>query len=408
VRVTAGSLESLRELNRLRVVDALKALGTTSRAELVRRTGLSRSTVSTLVTELVRQGFIVETGRADAARDAQQGRPPAMLTLNPSAGAAVGIDFGHDHVRVAVSDLSRTLLAETNENVDVDHDAEGSIAVAARLVGELLRAAPTSGRVVGAGVALSAPIDYERGTVHPSAIMPGWVGLDVTSALSTRLGMPVHVDNDANLGALAEVTLGAGRNARDAAYIQISSGIGAGLIVDGRPYRGAGGTAGEIGHLLVDESGPICRCGNRGCLETLASGPALVALMRRSVGRELTVEELIGLAVAGDGGARRAIGDAGRAVGRALAALCNLFNPEMVVVGGDLGAAGEILLEPVRESIGRYALPAATQRLEVVAGVLGERANVLGALALAVAQAEETVAARLSAPVDALVFTPNP
>jgi DNA-binding Lrp family transcriptional regulator len=164
VRVTAGSLESLRELNRLRVVDALKALGTTSRAELVRRTGLSRSTVSTLVTELVRQGFIVETGRADAARDAQQGRPPAMLTLNPSAGAAVGIDFGHDHVRVAVSDLSRTLLAETNENVDVDHDAEGSIAVAARLVGELLRAAPTSGRVVGAGVALSAPIDYERGT----------------------------------------------------------------------------------------------------------------------------------------------------------------------------------------------------------------------------------------------------
>jgi predicted NBD/HSP70 family sugar kinase len=325
-----------------------------------------------------------------------------MLTLNPSAGVAVGIDFSHDHVRVAVSDLSRTLLAETNECVDVDHDAEGSIAVAVRLVGKLLRAAgPSSGRVVGAGVALSAPIDYEHGTVHPSAIMPGWVGLDAASALAERLGMPVHVDNDANLGALAEVTLGAGRNARDAAYIQISSGIGAGLIVDGRPYRGAGGTAGEIGHLLVDESGPICRCGNRGCLETLASGPALVALMRRSVGRELTVEELIGLAVAGDGGARRAIADAGRAVGRAVAALCNLFNPEMVVVGGDLGAAGEILLEPVRESIRRYALPASTERLEVVAGVLGERANVLGALALAIAQADEIVAARLSTPVRA-------
>jgi predicted NBD/HSP70 family sugar kinase len=397
---TAGSLESLRELNRLRVVDALKAVGTGSRAELARRTGLSRSTVSTLVAELVRQGFVVESGRAGRGRDSQQGRPPTMLTLNPSAGAAVGIDFSHDHVRVAVSDLSRTVLAEGRENVDVDHHAHESIAVAVRLAGELLRAAgPASRRVVGAGVALSAPIDYERGMVHPSAIMPGWVGLDVAREIGDQLGMVVHVDNDANLGALAEVTLGAGRNARDAAYIQISSGIGAGLIVDGRPYRGFGGTAGEIGHLLVDESGPICRCGNRGCLETLASGPALVELMRTSRGRELSLAELIELAVAGDGGAGRAIEDAGRVVGRAVAALCNLFDPEMVVIGGDLAPAGEILLGPVRESIRRYALPAATERLEVVAGVLGERANVLGALALAIAQSEEIVAARLSSPV---------
>ena len=206
--VTTGSLESLRELNRLRVVDALKALGTTSRAELARRTGLSRSTVSTLVAELVRQGFVVEgapgdggrlgdarirpgdtvrpgdpgrpgdTGRPGSptntprptdARDGQQGRPPVMLTLNLLAGVAVGIDFSHDVVRVAVSDLSRTVLNEAVEKVDVDHDAELSMAVAAALVGDLrngigTRVAPRCRRRRRP----SAPIDYERGTVHPS------------------------------------------------------------------------------------------------------------------------------------------------------------------------------------------------------------------------------------------------
>jgi predicted NBD/HSP70 family sugar kinase len=207
----------------------------------------------------------------------------------------------------------------------------------------------------------------------------------------------VHLDNDANLGALAEVTLGAGRSARAAVYVQMSSGIGAGLIVDGRPYRGAAGVAGEIGHVTVDESGVICRCGNRGCLETVASGPAIVRLVASSRGEELTMEQLIGLAKAGDLGCRRAIADAARAVGRVVGNMCNLFNPEMVVVGGDLSAAGELLIGPIRAAIHRAALPVATRGLDVVAGELGDRANVLGALALAIAQSEQAVAARIAA-----------
>jgi predicted NBD/HSP70 family sugar kinase len=224
--------------------------------------------------------------------------------------------------------------------------------------------------------------------------------VDAASELQRRIGFPVHLDNDANLGALAEVTLGAGRSVRSAAYIQMSSGIGAGLIVDGRPYHGHRGTAGEIGHVLVDEHGLICRCGNRGCLETLASGPAMVSLLRPSHG-ELSVERMIEMARDGDPGGRRVIADAGRAVGQVVAGLCNLFNPEMVVVGGDLSAAGELLLDPLRASIDRYALPAATEKLEVVAGELGERANLLGALALAIAQSGEAVAARIAGTVSA-------
>ena len=394
-----GSLESLRELNRLRVVDALRNDGTASRADIARRTGLSRSTVSTLVADLQRHGLVVERSLPAVAR---QGRPPVQLALDPSAGAAVGIDFDHDEVRVAVSDLTRSVLADATARLDVDNDAVCAMDHAAQLVESVLNEAGVDRKkVVGAGMALAGPVDHERGALHPSPILAGWANVDAAAEVAQRIGIPVHLDNDANLGALAEVTLGAGRNARTAAYVQMSSGIGAGLIVDGLPYHGHCGTAGEIGHVLVDEQGPICRCGNRGCLETLASGPALVAMLRSSHGDDLTVDGMIAMAHEGDPGARRAVADAGRAVGQVVAALCNRFNPEMVVVGGTMSTAGEVLLEPLRESIERYALPAATDGLEVVAGELGERANVLGALALAIAQSGEAVAARIAGTVSA-------
>ncbi|MEA2123411.1 MAG: hypothetical protein QOI80_193 [Solirubrobacteraceae bacterium] len=396
--VGSGTLESLRELNRLRVVDALRTAGRLSRSDIARRTGLSRSTVSTLVAGLVARGFIVETSADGESTPAGQGRPPTMLALDRSAGAAVGVDFDHDRVRVAVSDLSRAVLAEAVEPMDVDHDAGQAMNLAARLIGRVLdEAGIDATRVLGVGVAIAGPVDAPHGTLHRSPILPGWDGVDLADELGTLLDLPIHVDNDANLGALAEVTLGAGRNARHAIYLQISGGIGAGLIIDGRPYRGAFGAAGELGHIVIDDDGAICRCGNRGCLETLASGPALTRLLGESRGTEPTVAEMVALAQAGDLGCRRAIADAGRHVGRALGAMCNLFNPEMVVVGGDLSAAGELLLGPLRESVMRSAVPMATGGLDVVAGVLGERANVLGALALAIAQSEQAVAARIAA-----------
>ena len=271
-----GSLESLRELNRLRVVETLRERGTASRAEIARVTGLSRSTVSSLVSDLQAHGLIVEHSDPDAPASMATGRPPTLLSLDRSAGAVVGIDFGHDRIHAAVSDLSRTVLAEAVRPEDVDHDAESSLDTAAELVDELLDETGLSQTdVIGVGMALSGPIDHDRGAVRPTAILPGWEGLAVAAEMSRRIGdLPVHLDNDANLGALAEVTLGAARDARNAVYVMVSSGIGAGLIVDGRPYRGGRGMAGEVGHVLVDETGPICRCGNRGCLETYVSGPA--------------------------------------------------------------------------------------------------------------------------------------
>lgn len=394
----SGSLSSLRELNRLKIVDFLRLNGTASRAHLARRTGLSRSTVSTLVSDLLRRGLVVER-EDDSGGNGRPGRPAALLALDPSAGAAVGVDFDHDRVGVAVSDLSRQVLAEVWAPWDVDHDATGALDLAAERIDCILAEAGIErDRLLGAGMALAGPIDHERGALHPSAVLPGWADVDAAQELEDRLGVRTYVENDANCGALAEVTLGAGRNARFAAYVSISSGIGAGIVVDGRPYRGHAGTAGEIGHVVVNPQGPICRCGNRGCLETLASSQALVRLVQASRDEreaDLTVREVIELAKGGDAGSRRAIGDAGQVVGGVVAGLVNLFSPEMVVVGGDLGEAGDLLLDPLRDAVLRDALPAAANELRIVAGELGERANLLGALALVLMQSEH-VAARLA------------
>ncbi len=393
----SGSLESLRERNRRQLVDTLRRRGSASRAELARLTGLSRSTVSTLVADLQTGGLVVE--HADARppgrdRPPQQGRPPTLLALDRSAGLVLGIDFGHEHVRVAIADLSRTILAERVRELDVDRSAQRALDVAVKLAGEVVVAAGVEGdRILGAGVGLSGPIDVDAGTVHAGKILPSWAGVRPVDELGERLGLRVHLDNDANVGALAEVTLGAGIGARDAIYLMVSGGVGAGLILGGELYRGSRGTAGELGHVLVDESGPICRCGNRGCLEMMAGGNAIIGLLRPSHGDDLTLDEVMALVAGGDSGARRAIADAGRILGRSVAAIVNAFNPELVIVGGAVSAAGDVLLDPMREAVDRYAILSAAADVRIASGVLGDRAEVLGALELAARQSDVAVPA---------------
>ena len=298
-----GSLESLRERNRLRVIDALRTRGAISRADIARQTGLSRSTVSSLVADLQATGMVIERATDGVAATASQGgRPPVLVALDRSAGAVVGLDFGHDSLRVAVADLSYSILAESYAELEVDTAAVDALDTAATLVSELIdEAGVDRGRVLAAGMGLPGPIDRESGRVHSQPILPGWVALDPAAEMEERLGLPVHLDNDANVGALGESTFGVGRGTHVMAYLRLSAGIGAGLVINGRPFRGARGIAGEIGHVLVDPQGPICRCGNRGCLETFVAGPALCELLRRSHG-PLTVRQLL---AAGPGGRRR-------------------------------------------------------------------------------------------------------
>ncbi|HST24457.1 MAG TPA: ROK family transcriptional regulator [Gaiellaceae bacterium] len=371
----------LRERNRVRVVDALRRQGMASRSDLARMTGLSRTTVGSLVADLQARGLVVE--HVDGDRQHGRGRPPIVLRLDRSAGVAVGIDFDHDRVRVALADLSSTVLGEDCAEIDVDHSAGDAIDAAVEMVEALRRSAGVDvAQLVGAGVGLPGPIDRRTGEVGSAVILPGWAGLPARETLGERLGLDVQVDNDANLGALAEASFGAGRGLSDVVYVRLGSGLGAGLVIGGRLHHGAAGLAGEIGHVQVNPYGALCRCGNRGCLETIASEGAIRALLRPGRSDDLTRGDLLELVAAGDLGATRVVNDAGLAIGRVLADLCNAVNPEAVVVGGELSEAGEPLLGGIRDAIDRYALPGAADVVRVVHGELGERAEVLGALAL--------------------------
>lgn len=378
-----GSLSSLRETNKAQVVATVRRRGVSSRAQVARDTGLSRTTVSSLVTLLLEEGVILERGGDAPPAGPQGGRPAVLLTLNPSAGAVVGVDFGHTHLRVAVADLSHQILAEQAETFDVDGRAADGLDLAAALVDQALaRTGFDRSAVIAVGLGVPGPVTSDTGAIGSSSILPGWAGIRPAAELARRIGVPVRADNDANLGAIAETAWGAGRGCRDLAYLKVSSGIGAGFVLDGRLFRGSGGLAGEIGHWAMDQTGLICRCGGRGCLETIAGADALVRLLAPTHGAGLTLRDVVACARRGDTGCRRAIADAGDAIGTAVAQLCNLLNPERVVIGGELATAGDLLLDAVRATVHRQAVVDVAEQAGVVAGQLGERAEVLGAVAL--------------------------
>lgn len=377
-----GTLGWLRGRNRERVVGALRERGRISQADIARLTGLSRTTVHTLVSEMKDAGVVreVEAG----VPDSRGGRPAVLLVLRDSSLAVVGIDFGHSHVGVAVADIGHNVLAERKCDLDVSNDARAALDAAVRMVDEMLaeaRMEPKS--LIGAGIGIPGPVDRARGAAGSATILPGWTGLQIRTEMQERLGVPVEIENDANLGALAELTWGAGRESSNFVYVKAATGIGAGIVIDGKLVRGASGTAGEIGHTTLDEAGALCYCGNRGCLETVASGPAIIRLVGPLDGEVPSLARIVELAVAGDVRCQRAIADAGHEIGVAIAGLCNLINPERVVIGGLLSRTGEVLLHPMRESIRRHVVQAAAETLDVRPAVLVERAELLGSLALA-------------------------
>ena len=385
-----GTLTWLRDRNRERVVEVLRERGRVSQADIARVTGLSRTTVHTLVAELKDSGVLheAETG----VPDVRGGRPAVLLMLRHSRQAVVGIDFGHSHVGVAVADIGHNVLAERRCDLDVSHDARTALDAAARMVDEALAEAEVDRKsVIAAGIGIPGPVDRSTGTAGSPTILPGWIGVRIGDEMHDRLGVPVEIENDANLGALAELTWGAGRECSNFVYIKVATGIGAGLVIDGKLLRGATGTAGEIGHTTLDESGALCYCGNRGCLETVASGPAIIKLVGPLTGEVPTLARIFELAVAHELRCHRAVSDAGHEIGVAVASLCNLINPERVIVGGLLSRTGEVLLQPMRESIRRHAVQAAAEKLDVVPALFVERAELLGSLALALQGSSERV-----------------
>lgn len=383
----AGSQTALREANKALVVGTVQRYGGLTQVELAAATGLSQATVSTIVRELLAAGIV------DTAVTTRSGRRAQLVTLARRVGLAVGIQVGHRHLRVVLGDFAHEVVAEQTLPLPFEHPSDTTLDRGALLVMDLLeRIGSDLEDVVAVGLGVPAPVDVGTGMVSVPGLLRGWEGEHLAQVLTERLGRPVLVDNDANLGALAESTLGAARGYRDAVYVRASYGVGAGIVLGGQVHRGFAGTAGEIGHVQVDPTGHICRCGARGCLDTVVGANALVEPLRASHG-SLALRDVVARARAGEPGSSRVVADAGAVIGAVLAGLGTSVNPQCVVVGGELAETGDVLLGPLREAVQRRVLLNQVAPLEVVPAALGQRAEVMGALVMALRSADVPVRA---------------
>ncbi|TCO44124.1 putative NBD/HSP70 family sugar kinase [Kribbella antiqua] len=394
-----GSLRALRRTNSERLLSALMEHGALHRAELARICGVSRTTVSTIVADLVMGGVVMEVVGdqvAEAGIDASEvdGRARGFLQANPAAGAAAGLDFTLERVWGHVTDLSGTTLASDGATVARDTPWQERLTTGLALLDELLsKAALDRDALVGVAIGVPGPIDLQSGVVGPSLPGQAWAGVNVSAEFGRHLAVPVLVGNNTRLEAVAEFTWGAGKGARDVLYLGLSTGIGSGLLVDGNLHHGgARGGGGEVGHISADPAGAPCPCGNRGCLVQYASLNAVLKAL--SFG---DIDELLAAAEAGDDDTVRVLREAGEHTGRVLANICNLLNPERIIVGGELARAGDLVLEPIRATLRRSAM-ALTRDADVVAAELdlGARAGASGAAALVLRQTDQLVAALLA------------
>ena len=358
--------------------------------DIVRKTGLAKSTVSVYVDRLIAVGLIRE--------EAKPGGKRRMLKVAESAGYVIGVDLGQTHLNVGLCDLEGEILDSVFGEADLLHETPEAILSrvieAARNLSS--RNAFEASALFGIGFGLPGPVDYVHGVPVSPPVMPGWDRFPVASYLAREFTCPVFVDNDVNVMALAERDKGAAAGERDFLFVKAGTGIGAGIVVDGRIYRGAKGAAGDIGHISVGDDETLCHCGNRGCLEAIAGGRALASLARRSAEsgasrflaarlaekEEITAELLGRGAAMGDEESLRLLIAAGKRLGDVLAKLVNFFNPSLIVVGGGLSNLGERYIASIRESIYRRSTPLATSDLVIKRSTLGDRAGVTGAAIL--------------------------
>lgn len=383
----------MRDFNKALVLSLIRQQGTISRADIAKQTHLSRSTVSNIVTELLAANLVQESGTGQS----QGGRRPILIEFNYQAGYVVGIELGATHVLVVVTDLKPQTTAEMEHDFDLTIGPEAGLSLVAEMTRQALVQAEVSlEQVVGIGWGVPGPVRHTTGTVAFPPIMPGWHGFPLRARLEEELGVTVYLDNDANLGALGEWAHGAGRGVDNLAYIKVGTGIGCGLILGGEIYRGQSGSAGEIGHITVDENGPPCRCGNYGCLESMAAGPVIAHRAQSAIRagektilstakplEEITAADVSRAASQGDPLSLQLFHEAGRHIGVALAGLINLLNPKLIIIGGGMAQAGDILLEPIRRSVQSHGLRIAVESCQIVQAQLGREATALGAVTLA-------------------------
>ncbi|MGC7873726.1 ROK family transcriptional regulator [Desulfosporosinus sp. SYSU MS00001] len=386
-----ANLDYLKTLNRLKVLNLIRENQEMSRQELAKLTGLTPAAITGIVRELVQMGNVIELGPGESSG----GRRPIKLKFNPEAGYVIGVEITRNRTTLGIVDLQAKPIKIIEASINMSNPQEGLLALKNcidRLINETEIPAE---KIMGAGFALPGLYDRKDNSIkHSPNLGEGWRNAPIRDWLQDVISVPFFIEHNSNAAALAEYTLGQGKHVKDLAYVNLGEGLSAGVIMDDRILYGSRGYAGEMGHVVIVENGPLCNCGNKGCLESLYAVPALVRKANNELPLcstsdslkqiweskgQVTIEDIITCASDINSYAWELIKQAGWYMGTGVANLINFYNPEMVVLGGILAGAGSVLMEPLIESMHAHAFPEISKNTRVEISLIGRQAAFYGA-----------------------------
>ena len=388
-----GDHSLVRTINLSVVLNCLRERAPLSRAQLAAITGLNKTTVSSLVSQLLENQFVREIGYSPSV----SGRPGVLLELNPEAGSIIGLEIGVDFILLLLTDFKAQVLWRWEERNGDNQQPDWVIQQASEIIARAFSKSQELGlSVLGMGVGVPGLIDVSTGTVLFAPNLR-WHDVPIRDELQKRFHIPVTVDNDANTAALGEKYFGVARDSDIFVYLGAGVGLGGGVFIDDQLYRGYKGYAGEVGHMTIVEDGELCNCGNRGCWETLVSQTAVLKRVERAIqagkpcclapdgkprSTPITIGDVFQAAQDGDPVARDALHETGRYLGVGVANLVNIFNPEMVILGGILSRGGDIILPAIKDVLKERAFYEEYDKVDVKISTYGFDACVMGGIAL--------------------------
>ncbi len=371
--------------------------GNLTKADLVEHTDYSRTKITQCIDSLVAKNII----KSNESSDFTGGRRSRTYSFNGELGLVAGVDIGATSIDVVLSDFSRNVISRKSISAIVREGPQSILTKVCDILFQIFRENNLKPeKLTGIGIGVPGPVDFSLGTVLSPPIMPGWDRFPIISTMQKSFPLAnIVVDNDVNMMALGEVTHGAAKDVNNIIFLKIGTGIGAGIISFGKIYRGSNGCAGDVGHICADKNGPICSCGNAGCLEAVAAGPAIAERGRNAAisgnstilnkylennGGFLKAEDVGDAAREGDPSAIEIIRSSGELIGDVLASLVNFYNPDMIIIGGGVSNIGNLLLSSIRQGVLNRSLPLATRDLQIVFSAIGPEAGITGAVSLAI------------------------
>lgn len=382
MNASIGNRDLIRAINRSSILNIIKSDGPIARAEIARIIGLSPATVTGITADLIKEELVEEVSLGDSSG----GRPPILLALKPSGGYVIGIKLMEDHLICALTDLEANVVSQQNISFHTKKPDQAAREISQAVKDTLAKADIPRAKLMGVGVGLAGVVDNERGLVRYSPFF-GWKNVPLGQKIGSALDVPVYIDNDVNTFAVAESLFGSAEDERDFITVTIGRGIGLGIMSNGVPFRGATGGAGEFGHLVIDEDGPVCSCGNQGCLEVYASEPAVIKRANQILNKKVeTIEELVALAKEGNPDIVAILADAGKLIGNKIADLITLMGPRLVIVSGEGTRMGDYLFRPMVEAVKERVMPAVRGSYEIRVEPWGDDAWARGAACLVLKQ----------------------